>query len=207
MARRKDQSARRDHLIQSTLETIAEHGLAGVSLRSIAEVAGTSPRLIAYYYPDLAALVEAAYQAATERYYWSRQSAIDEDGDPRTQLARLMYTGLPRNGDRLLSQVLNEMSVNAGRDAMHATLMTLLFDRETSLYVSVLEAGRSSGDFELTQPTAHVARNFVALEDALGLHLLGKNSSLDLARAEQQLASYARVATGADVVPDAHLPA
>lgn len=202
MARRKDQTARRDHLIESTLETIAERGLAGVSLKRIAEVAGTSPRLIAYYYPDLESLVEAAYQVATERYYWSRQQAIDEDGHPRTQLARLMYSGLPRNGDRLLSQVLNEMSVNAGRNAMHATLMTLLFDREVSLYATVLQAGGASGDFELSEPAGQVARNFVALEDALGLHLLGKNSSLDLARAEQQLASYARSATGVDVTPE-----
>lgn len=207
MARRKDQTARRDQLIQSTLETIASHGLAGLSLKSIADVAGISPRLIAYYYPALDDLVEATYQAATERYYWSRQSALEDDAGPRTKLARLMHSGLPRDGDRLLSQVLNEMSVNAGRDAMHATLMTLLFDREVSLYTSVLEAGRASGQFELRESVAQIARNFVALEDALGLHLLGKNSSLDIARAEQQLASYARTATGADVAPAPHLSA
>lgn len=206
MARRKDQTARRDHLIQSTLETIASRGLSGLSLKSIAEAAGISPRLIAYYYPDLDDLVEATYQAATERYFWSRQSALEGDAGPRTKLARLMHSGLPRDGDRLLSQVLNEMSVNAGRNAMHATLMTLLFDREVSLYTSVLEAGRRSGDFDLTEPVAQIARNFVALEDALGLHLLGKNSSLDVECADHQLVSYARTVTGADVVPDAHLP-
>lgn len=200
MARQKDQTSRRGHLIQATLETIAARGLAGVSLKNIADVAGISPRLIAYYYPDIDALVEAAHQTATERYYWSRQATLDES-DPCTRLARLMHSGLPRNGDRLLSQVLDEMSVNAGRSPMHATLMTLLFDREVSLYVAVLEAGRASGDFDLTQPPEAIARNFVLLEDALGLHLLGNNSSLDLHQAEQQLASYAHTATGADIAP------
>ncbi|MGH3358091.1 MAG: TetR/AcrR family transcriptional regulator [Nocardioidaceae bacterium] len=204
MARQKNQAARRDHLIQATLETIAAHGLAGVSLKNIADVAGISPRLIAYYYPDLDALVDAAHRAATERYFWSRRATLEES-DPCTRLARLMHSGLPRNGDRLLSQVLDEMSVNAGRSPMHATLMTLLFDREVSLYVAVLEAGQASGVFELSELPEAIARNFVLLEDALGLHLLGNNSSLDLDRAEAQLTSYARSATGADIAPDAQL--
>ena len=199
MARKKDQAARREQLIQATLETIAERGLAGVSLRSIAEAAAISPRLVAYYYPDLESLVEAAHQAASERYYSARQQVLLDDASPREKLARLIHSGLPRGEDRLLSQALNEISVNAGRSPMHATLMTLLFDREVSLYTAVLEAGRVSGDFVVTEPVGMIARNFVALEDALGLHLLAHNSSVDLPRAAGQLASFARATTGADV--------
>ncbi|MDH2414150.1 TetR family transcriptional regulator [Nocardioides sp. CER19] len=200
MARKKDQAARREQLIQATLDTIAERGLVGASLRSIADAAGISPRLVAYYYPDLESLIEAAHQAATERYYWSRHQVLLEDAQPRQKLARLIRSGLPRGEDRLLSQALNEIAVNAGRSRMHATLMTLLFDREVSLYSSVLEAGRATGDFVLNEPVDVIARNFVALEDALGMHLLAQNSSVDLARAEQQLASLARATTGADVL-------
>ncbi|MBO0845780.1 MAG: TetR family transcriptional regulator [Nocardioides sp.] len=201
MPRRKDQAARREHLIQATLRTIADRGLVGVTMKNIAEEAGISPRLVAYYYPDLEALVEAAHQVATERYYWSRQQAVQDDAPPPTKLARLMHSGLPRGNDRLLSQVLDEISVNAGRSPMHATLMTLLFDREVSLYTAVLEAGRATGDFTLTERVDVVARNFVALEDALGMHLLAQNSSLTLERAEEQLASFARATTGTDVLP------
>ena len=89
---------------------------------------------------------------------------------------------------------------------MHATLMTLLFDREVSLYTAVLEVGRATGVFELTDSADMIARNFVTLEDALGLHLLAHNSSLTLERAEQQLASYAFSATGARVTPAAPTP-
>jgi AcrR family transcriptional regulator len=200
MARKKDQAARREQLIQATLDTIAERGLASVSLKSIADSAGISPRLVAYYYPDLESLIEAAHQVASERYYWSRQQALVDDAPPPQKLGRLIRSGLPRGADRLLSQALNEIAVNAGRSRMHATLMTLLFDREVSLYTAVLEAGRASGDFVLTEPVDVTARNFVALEDALGMHLLAQNSSVDLARAEQQLASLARATTGADVL-------
>lgn len=201
MARSKNQTTRRNHLIQATLETIADRGLANLSLRSVAETAGISPRLVPYYYPDLETLVEAAHQAATERYYWSRRAALQDDANPTTKLARLMHTGLPREDDQLLSQVLDEMAVSASRSSVHSTLMTLLHEREVSLYVVVLEAGRVTGDFVVEEPTELIARNFVSLEDALGLHLLARNSSITLERAEQQLASFAKLATGAEVMP------
>src|SRR5689334_22399887 len=82
MARRKDQAARREHLISATLETIAAHGLAGATMKNIAEAADISPRLVAYYYPELESLIEAAHQAATDRYYWSRQRDIEGDLSP-----------------------------------------------------------------------------------------------------------------------------
>ena len=201
MARRKDQAARREHLISATLETIAAHGLAGATMKNIAETADISPRLVAYYYPELESLIEAAHQAATDRYYWARQRDLEGELTPTEKLARLMYSGLPRGEDLLLSQVLDEISVSASRSPMHATLMTLLFDREVSLYTAVLEVGAALGTFALTDTAEVVARNFVALEDALGLHLLAHNSSLTLERAEQQLASYALSATGVRVTP------
>jgi AcrR family transcriptional regulator len=206
MARRKDQAARREHLISATLQTIATHGLAGATMKNIAEEAGISPRLIAYYYPEMDGLIEAAHQAATDRYYWSRQRDIEGELSPTTKLARLMHSGLPRGDDLLLSQALDEISVSASRSPMHATLMTLLFDREVSLYAAVLDVGQALGEFELTDASDVIARNFVALEDALGLHLLARNSSMTLERAEQQLASYARSATGVLITPTTPTP-
>lgn len=200
MGRPKNQTARREQLIQATLETIATRGLPGTTVKNIAEVAGISPRLVPYYYPDLDSLVEAAHAAATDRYYWARRAVVEADAPATAKLSWLMYTGLPRSGDQLLSQALNELSVSAGRRLEHAALMTSLFDREVSLYVAVLEEGCATGEFRLAEPAELIARNFVALEDALGLHLLGRNTSLDLERAEQQLAGLARVSTGVDVV-------
>lgn len=200
MGRPKNQTARREQLIQATLETIATRGLPGTTVKNIAVVAGISPRLVPYYYPDLDGLVEAAHAAATDRYFWARRSVVEADAPAKDKLSWLMHTGLPRNGDRLLSQVLGELSVSAVRRVEHAALMTELFEREVSLYVAVLEEGRSAGEFQLAESPEVIARNFVALEDALGLHLLVRNASIDLERAEQQLASFARVSTGVDVV-------
>jgi AcrR family transcriptional regulator len=203
MARRKDQTARREHLIRATLAAIAEHGLAGTTMKIVAQEAGISPRLVAYYYPEFESLIEAAHQAATERYYVARQQVVQGDLAAPDKLARLMHSGLPRGADLLLSQVLDEIAVSASRRPMHARLMTLLFEREASLYTAVLEAGAAAGAFTLTDPADLLARGFVALEDALGLHLLAQEASMTLARAEEQLASYAHAVTGVRIRPSA----
>jgi AcrR family transcriptional regulator len=197
MARRKDQAARRQQLVSATIELIADHGIEKLTLAAIAERAGVSHRLVAYYYSDLESLVHEAYEAAAERYYWARMRALDESADAAQRLAQLIRSGLPGRQDRRLSQVLNELSVSASRSQAHARLMTQLFDREVSLYLRVLQDGQTGGVFSLSQPALLIARNLVALEDAYGFHLLATSSSVDAAAALDALAGYARIATGA----------
>jgi len=196
MARKKDQAARREQLVSATIELIADQGLAALTHAAIADRVGVSHRLVAYYYADLESLVSEAHAAAVERYYWMRLRALDEPGDPAQRLLRLIWSGLPGPEDRGLSQVLNELSLGASRSLVHAQLMGRLFDQEVSLYESVLAEGEKAGTFRLTQPAAMVARNFVALEDAYGFHLLARTSSVDLDTALASLLGYARMTTG-----------
>jgi AcrR family transcriptional regulator len=203
VARTKDQAARRAQLVHATIELIADHGIEALTLAAIADHVGVSHRLVAYYYADLESLVQEAYQAAVERYYWARLRNLDQAVEPPQRLLQLMRSGLPGREDRRLSQVLNEMSVSASRNSVHASLMAQLFDREVSLYQSVLEEGQASGAFRLDQPAHAVARNLVALEDAYGFHLLARTSSVDAAAALNALAGYARTVTGTDLLSPA----
>ncbi|MGI9007624.1 MAG: TetR/AcrR family transcriptional regulator [Streptosporangiaceae bacterium] len=200
MARHKDQAARRQQLVSAATELIAERGLAALTLAAIADRAGVSHRLVAYYYDDLESLVAQAHEAAAERYYWTRLRELDQTASPEQRLRQLIASGLPRSQDRQLSQVLNELSVNASRSPVHAGLMTGLFDREVSLYLSVLTDGETSGDFQLTPAALPVARNLVALEDAYGFHLLAKTTSVDQSAALDAICGYARTATGAPLL-------
>src|SRR5262249_4241634 len=152
MARKKDQAARREQLVSATIELIADRGIEALTLAAIADRVGVSHRLVAYYYADLDSLVQEAYEAAVERYYWARLRTLDQRADPERRLMQLMRSGCPGREDRRRSQVLNEMSVGAGRSAMHAALMAQLFDREVSLYLSVLEEGQASA------PSASLSR-------------------------------------------------
>ncbi|GAB7068021.1 TetR family transcriptional regulator [Mycobacterium hodleri] len=196
MARVRNQDARRGQLAAVAIDVIAERGLGAVRVKDIAEAAEVSPRLVAYYYPEIDDLIDEVYRVAVDRYYWQRLEAITKLDSPVDRLANLIESGLPAGDGDVLSRAVYEFSVNAGRDPTHGTLMTLLFEREVSLYVAVLEAGGASGDFALTEPVQAVAQNFVALEDAFGMYLNGGNSSLDTAAAVALLRSYARSATG-----------
>ena len=200
MARKKDQAARRQQLVSATIELIAERGIEALTLGAIADRVGVSHRLVAYYYPDLESLVHEAHEAAAQRYYWARLRALDEAAGPEQRLLQLIGSGLPRQQDRQLSQVLNELSVSASRSQVHARLVGELFEREVSLYLSVFQEGEAGGAFRLSQPALTVARNLVALEDAYGFHLLAKTSPVDAATALSALAGYARTATGATLL-------
>jgi AcrR family transcriptional regulator len=199
VARVRNQDARRSQLAAVAIDVIAERGLGAVRVKDIAEAADVSPRLVAYYYPEIDDLIDEVYRVAVDRYYWQRLEAITKLDSPVDRLANLIESGLPAGDGDVLSRALYEFSVNAGRDPTHGTLMTLLFEREVSLYVAVLEAGRASGDFALTEPVQSVAQNFVALEDAFGMYLNGGNSSLDATAAIALLRSYARSATGVEL--------
>ena len=203
MARKKDQAARRQQLVSATIELIADRGIEALTLAAIADRAGVSHRLVAYYYADLESLVHEAHEAAAGRYYWGRLQALDQVASPEQRLLQLIRSGLPGPRDRRLSQVLNELSVNASRSLVHARLMAELFDREVSLYLSVLQDGAAGGAFRLSQPALTLARNLVALEDAYGFHLLARDSPVDAATALDALTGYARTATGAALLSPA----
>jgi len=203
MARKKDQAARRAQFVSATIDLIADHGIEALSLAAIADRVGVSHRLVAYYYADLESLVHQAHQAAVERYYWQRLRALDSTAEPLQRLLQLIRSGLPTWQDRRLSQVLNELSVNSSRSEIHAGLMSQLFDREVSLYLSVLTEGAADGAFQLSEPPLAIARNLVALEDAYGFHLLAKVTSIDSTTALGALVGYARTATGASLLSPA----
>jgi DNA-binding transcriptional regulator YbjK len=205
VARKKDQTVRRQQLVQATIDLIADRGIEALTHAAIADRVGISHRLVAYYYAQLDSLVLEAHQVAAERYYWERLRALDESAAPERRMVQLIRSGFPGQRDRRLSQVLNELSVSASRSELHARLMTELFEREVSLYLSVLRDGAASGAFRLSEPELTVARNLVALEDAYGFHLLAKTSSVDAGSALDALVGYAATVTGADL-PRAGLP-
>jgi AcrR family transcriptional regulator len=201
--RTKDQAARRQQLVSATIELIADHGIEALTLAAIADRAGVSHRLVAYYYASLETLVHEVHGAAVERYYWARRRTLDQAAGPEPRLLQLMRSGLPRRQDRRLSQVLNELSVSASRSTVHASLVAQLFDREVSLYLSVLTEGEASGVFRLSEPALTIARNLVALEDAYGFHLLARSSPIDAPAALDAITCYARTATGAALTSSA----
>jgi AcrR family transcriptional regulator len=69
-------SGRREELIGRSLEYFLEHGAAGLSLRPLAAVTGTSARLLVYHFGSKDALIAAVMDEVRERLQKSFASLV-----------------------------------------------------------------------------------------------------------------------------------
>lgn len=196
VTRTRTQRARRDQFIDAALRAIRERGRDNVRIRDIATEAGVSPGSVLYHYPELTELMFDVHRTVADRFYRLRSDTVDAVGTAEGKLRAAIETGLPSGRDDEVACVLYEMHGLADRSSAHAALMTGLYDREVALYSSVLEVGRATGRFTLSQPVREIAETLVALEDGLGLHLISNNTSVEHSAAKHLLTEYARHATG-----------
>ncbi len=86
------------HLLDAALAVVADGGLAGLSVRTVAARAGTSPAQVQYYFPSKSALVAAAYEHASDQYL---DAIRPELSGPRTvdRLRRILWAWLPLSPD------------------------------------------------------------------------------------------------------------
>jgi DNA-binding transcriptional regulator YbjK len=183
MARPKDQRERRRDLVRAASQAIVDSGVAGLRIRDVATQAGLSAGLVTYYYPSLDELVLDVHADAVRRFYSARREAIDRVEDPLAQLAELVRLGVPDDVDDLLCRVLYELHVHGARSTAHAALMSSLWEQEVSLYELVLTRGTERGVLTLRTTPREIAETVVALEDAVGLHVVGRNPAMSVERA------------------------
>src|SRR5262249_14152799 len=149
-------------------------------------------------------LVQEAHEAAVERYYWAWLQSLDEIADPEQRLLQLIRSGLPGQQDRQLSQALNELTANASRSRVHAQLMSQLFDREVSLYLTVFHEGQATAACRLRPRALRRARSLVAEEHTFAIHTRPKVSSIDASAALGALVGSAVSAAGATMPRQAY---
>jgi AcrR family transcriptional regulator len=63
----KDRTARRAALLNRLADHVLAHGLSASSLRPLAKAAGTSDRMLLYYFPDKGALIAAVLEVVAAR--------------------------------------------------------------------------------------------------------------------------------------------
>ncbi|MFD4711455.1 TetR/AcrR family transcriptional regulator [Streptomyces sp. NPDC058430] len=194
--RPKNQTARREALVDAAGRAIAERGLEGLRIKDIAAEAGMSAGSVLYYYPEMDELVLEVHRGAVERYLAARQGAVDGATGAAARLRALVGSGLPGGSGDAVHGLLFELHRRADRSSGHATLMASLFAREVALYATVLEVGAAVGEFTLIEPVTDLARNLVALEDGYGLHIVSRNAELTPDVARRLLLGYARTVTG-----------
>lgn len=93
--RRESEDRRRRDLIEATLDCVAEHGLAGATVRAIALRAGVTAGLIRHYFPGKEELLQAAYRATITRMTEQALAALaDAPDDPLIRLKTFVEASL-----------------------------------------------------------------------------------------------------------------
>lgn len=151
--RPKNQTARREALVDAAGRAIAERGLEGLRIKDIAAEAGMSAGSVLYYYPEMGELVLEVHRGAVERYLAARQGAVDGATGAAARLRALVGSGLPGGSGDAVHGLLFELHRRADRSSGHATLMASLFAREVALYATVLEVGAAVGSSRSPSPS------------------------------------------------------
>ncbi|QIM15933.1 TetR family transcriptional regulator [Leucobacter insecticola] len=176
MARPSTQKQRRLEVIDAALEAAAEHGLRNLSLTDVANQAGVTRGALLYYYADLEAILVEAHSAGMARVGAERAALVAKHTGAPAKLNAAIEAGLPSGPDDALMRLLYEFDVLAGKSPLHDQLVQQLYGEQLALFRQILEEGVESGEFLLTGPIEDIAMNFVALEDAYGLHIVAGGS-------------------------------
>ena len=85
--RRADPDERRQSLVQATAASLARHGAAGTSVRTICAAAGVSPGLLRHYFGGVGEAIAEAYRWTGNRVARALEDAVAGAGDdPRARL-------------------------------------------------------------------------------------------------------------------------
>ena len=208
MSRHKDQQARRDHFVAAARRRIVQQGLAPVRLRHIADEAGLSPGLVTYYFPELDELFREVYSDAVDRFYTQRRKMVEHTSDPRLRLLAMIRSGLPTGPDDEICALLSEFGPQVSRNAVVKVLRKTLYERQVTLYESILDTGAALSAFRLKSAAHTIASNLVALEDAYSHHIIAA-VAVSREQAEDYLVDFASSATDCDLSAterESHVP-
>lgn len=172
MARPRNQSSRRESLIEATYAAGLEHGLRRLSLTDVAQQAGLTRGAVLYYYEDLDALLVEAHAAGLQRFCTDRETAVAAEGDPRRQLDIAFAAGLPSGPDDALMRLLLELDVLAGTSALHEELVQQMDRHQRKTYRAILGAGVEQGVFRPTMTLDELTLALVAMEDGFTLQIV-----------------------------------
>lgn len=111
--RRARGQKRRSEIIDATLTVVTRDGAAGVTHRSVAQEAGTTASLCAYYFSTLDELLVAALTSVADIYSAKVREILDGDDDKLRGLAQLIVDSDGPGRERALAE--RELATLAAR--------------------------------------------------------------------------------------------
>jgi DNA-binding transcriptional regulator YbjK len=172
VARKRDQDARRQQLIDAARDAVAAKGVASVQLRDVAKAAELTPGAILYYYEDLHDLLQQVYEGATRRYSVEREQAISALSSSAARLGTALRMSVPTGPDDVELRMLFEFDAMLFVNPRYIDFARQYQQRQIQMYEQVLSIGAADGTFTLAASTTDTARNLLALEDSHGFSVL-----------------------------------
>ncbi|MFE4229988.1 TetR/AcrR family transcriptional regulator [Arthrobacter sp. NPDC056886] len=198
MARPKDQTQRREQLVEAATQAILRKGTIDLRLADIAAEAGVTPASVLYYYPDTTDLYVSVLEVGTDEYCVRRERAVDEAQTATDKLRACVSHGVPQSQSSLEAvRLLFELSSVVLNSEPAASLSRAFTDRQVAIYRGILNAGARTGEFTLLGSPNDLARSFVALEDGYAYMVL--TGGISAADAERWLLEHAERVAGASL--------
>lgn len=160
---------RRRELCQAAREVIAERGVDGATVRAIAERAGVSTGIVAYYLGRKESLILATLADAWDRYEERYQAAAASAEDPRGQLSRLIRESLPLDETgRRRWRFWMDYWAHAARDSSLRKLNAQRRQRQYEAVRSLLQRGTDDEIFRPDINVGYEAHLLLALINGVG---------------------------------------
>ncbi|MBM7505998.1 TetR/AcrR family transcriptional regulator [Agromyces aurantiacus] len=169
-ASRKSPAERSAEIADAAREVALEHGLAAVTLRSIAARVGVAPALVAHYQPNMDALVAATFGRVVSDELAEVRDLVDALPTPRERLAALLDTLLDGTRDEVTVIWVESWALGRRNEAL-AERVRQEMDDWRGFVQGIVEAGVASGEFE-TDDAASVAWQLLGMIDGLNAHAL-----------------------------------
>ncbi|GAB3564527.1 TetR/AcrR family transcriptional regulator [Spelaeicoccus albus] len=170
-------------------------------MTDVANEAGLTRGALLYYYDDLNSLLVEAHAAGIQRVGDEREALVSGADGPSQKLGIAIESGLPSGPDDALMRLLYEFDVLAGTSELHDRLVRKLYRRQLAVFTEILEAGAAADSFNPVGEIPDIAMNFVALEDAYGLHIVAGNSLITVDAARRAIRLYASQAGCPAIMP------
>ena len=180
---------RREAIIAAALVVMARKGMAGTTVRDVADEMGTSSGLIHHYVASMDDLLAAAFEQVAGQDLESTRSAMAAGPDACSRLALFFANYARADEDWAFQMWLDAWAEAPRRPAVRAVSHRLNVAWQ-QLLVDAIEEGVAAGQMACADPDA-TAWRIVSLLDGLSLQAVAHRASVDRDSVTRWGAAYA----------------
>src|SRR5215467_10086070 len=197
---------RREQMLRAALEVIVERGYPDTRIADVAQLAGTSPALVIYYFKTKDQLLTEAMRLSEDTWYatgTSRVAAIDTAAGRLEEL--IAMTCLPEEDDDPDAPDTSwllwlDLWTQAARRPEVATVRQKFDERWRDTIASLVLEGQEAGEFGPVTP-ADFAATLSALLDGFAIQIALEDPTVDAGRALELTMRFAASELGFTWIP------